>query len=592
MSERNFNDSDFETQESKNELSADNGYSAGAPSDSTPMAVNAGDFAENQKQSETDALAEAPEIDGSDEAEFSFDAAHCEPEKNFSEPPASQYSAGQVPQAPSQEQNISSPSGYGATSNQGASQPAQGPSFYNPQGSYTPPIQPDRPAAAPPPWGAPSQGYFHPQTNEFVYSPEAPKKKGSFGKGLIITIACVLSAFIISILSISAYTYFTGGYSLRSPYADSRGNAIDPDERQKVDQDIHAFKNETDDEGGDDIEQIDEADKNSSDTQEAVNAPEKIREFPTIQQLATPDDAMMLPDIYDKVSKSVVGVSTLVRGGTQTGTGFIISEDGYIVTNAHVIEDYISVMIVDGDSNEYEATVIGSDEQTDIAVLKVNPGTIDLVPVEFGKSGDLRIGEIAVAIGNPLGFELYGTMTTGIISGLDRTITVGDNTMNLLQTSASINSGNSGGPLINAYGMVVGITSAKVNSLYGESLGFAIPIDEALPIVESLIAYGYVPGRPSLGITCETIDDIVSMYYRLPKGVYVRFVTPNGAAAKAGITSGDIIIGIEGESVENPDELNEVKNRYSVGDTVTLTVYRSGQSFDIDVVLSETTPDN
>ena len=244
-------------------------------------------------------------------------------------------------------------------------------------------------------------------------------------------------------------------------------------------------------------------------------------------------------------------------------------------------------MIVDSRLNEYEAKVVGADSQTDLAVLKVEAS--GLTPCEFGKSGELRIGELAVVIGNPLGLDLYGTMTTGIISGLNRTITIGENKMTLIQTQASINKGNSGGPLINAYGQIIGITSAKVNSAYGEGLGFAIPIDEALPIVDDLMEHGYVTGRPMIGISGEDITYIMSLYYRLPQGVCVRFITPESGAEAAGIKAGDIIIGVNDSSISTMDELTEAKNQFSAGDTITLKIYRDGVSMNVTVVLSETT---
>lgn len=430
-----------------------------------------------------------------------------------------------------------------------------------------------------------SQGYYRPDTNEYVYSPQPQKKKKGAGKAVIIAIACILSVFVISVGSISAYNFLSAitGNSLRNPFTDNHNNS----EQRVTDSHLNEF----------DDEQIppetidNENDSDDTDEDNAVTTPVAIRDFPSLEQLAAPKDAMSTPDIYDKVSPSVVGVSCSVRGGTQTGTGFVISEDGYIVTNAHVIEDYLSVMIVDGDLNEYEAEVIGYDSMTDIAVLKADLEDKEMIPVEFGKSSDLRIGELAIAIGNPLGFDLYGTMSTGIISGLNRTVTIEDNTMNLLQTSATINNGNSGGPLIDAYGRVIGITSAKVDTTYGENLGFAIPIDEALPIVESLIRFGYIPGRPSIGITGQNITELMSFYYRMPKGVYVFAVSEGSGADKAGIRAGDIIIAIQGESITTNDELSEIKNQYKVGDTVTLTIYRGGENFDVDVVLSESTPE-
>lgn len=598
MSEFNINDSEKQAQAAEEQPEASNISSQEVPSDPVPTAFMPAD--QPDAQISEAAQPAGPAVADAAPAEAPYaNAAPADtprPMDGFAANP--QPVPGQIPQAP--ERN----DGFAAQYTPPADGFGQSAAYYSPsdaQGAQN--GQPQMNAPRQNPYGAPSQGYFRPQTNEFVYSPDVPRKKLSFGKGLIIAIACVLAVFIVSIVSISAYGYFTGAYTLRSPYTDSQGNSLDPDKRQSVDLDKHAFRNDTDsdediedDDYDDDDDDFDDDDfddddyEGRDDDEVQVISPEPIRDAPAIQQADSQSGEMSLPDIYDKVIKSVVGVSTTVRNGTQTGTGFIISEDGYIVTNAHVIEDYSSVMIVDENSKEYEAQVIGSDEQTDIAVLKIDPSGSDLQPVEFGKSGDLRIGDQAIAIGNPLGFELYGTMTTGIISGLNRTVTVGDNTMNLLQTSASINSGNSGGPLINSAGMVVGITSAKVNSIYGESLGFAIPIDEALPIIENLIEYGYVPGRPSLGLNTETITDIMSLYYRIPKGVYVRFVTPGSGAERAGVLAGDIIIGIEGETVEDPDELNEIKNRYAVGDTVTLTVYRGGQNFDIDVVLTESTP--
>ncbi len=441
-------------------------------------------------------------------------------------------------------------------------------------------------------YGQPSQGYYSQASNEYIYSPKPPKKKSNAGKIAIIAISGILAVFVIAIASISAYNFFTlknGVANGSNLYANKSGGSLTGDNDVILDD----YNNENDEiqGGASDIEVVDDEDEDEPEDAETSAGPTAIRDFPSLEQLAAPEDAMAIPDIYDKLSPSVVGVSCTVRNGTQVGTGFVISEDGYIVTNAHVIEDFLSVMIVDAELSEYEAEVIGYDSTTDIAVLKADLDGKDLIPVEFGKSSELRIGELAIAIGNPLGFDLYGTMTTGIISGLNRTVTVEDNTMNLLQTSAVINNGNSGGPLIDAYGRVIGITSAKVSTQYGEGLGFAIPIDEAIPIIESLIKYGYVPGRPSLGITGQNITELMSFYYRMPMGVYVFSVAPDSGADKAGIVAGDIIIAIQGESVETSEQLNDIKNKYAVGDTVTLTVYRGGENFDIDVVLSESTPE-
>lgn len=416
----------------------------------------------------------------------------------------------------------------------------------------------------------PQNGFGEPvfdqsRMNEYIYNDYAAGiyKKNRAGRIVLWAAVAVLATVAISYTSI--FTYIT----LSERKAAS----------EKIEED-NFFISDTF-EG----EQDSSASKISPSSNEKNTAAEK--DFPTLEQLATPKDAMALPDIYDKVSPSVVGVSCTRSTGTSTGTGIIISEDGYIITNAHVLKNFVEITIVDNSLNEYTAELIGSDDQTDIAVLKINGK--GLTACEFGKSGELRIGELSIVIGNPLGFDLYGTMTTGIISGLNRTVTIGDNTMTLIQTQASVNKGNSGGPLINCYGQVIGITSAKVDSAYGEGLGFAIPIDEALPIVEDLMAYGYVTGRPMIGFNGENITAFIAMYYRLPQGALVRFVTPDSGAEKAGLKSNDIIIGMNGETVTTMEEISAMVNKCAVGDVITLTVYRDGVAMDIEMVLGEIT---
>lgn len=417
------------------------------------------------------------------------------------------------------------------------------------------------------------------RTNEYIYNDSAAEKGGSEkSRGGIIAfgiIGCLLATFVISVISISAYVAITERRAKNTNpgiSAESSNSYVFPN--------INTSDADSP-EGPENIYNAADPQLNQSDNS-AIE-----RDYPSLEQLAAPEDALGLPDIYDKASPSVVGVSCTLQRGSATGTGIILSEDGYIITNAHVVEDAVSIMIVDYRLNEFEARVIGADAQTDLAVLKVEAS--GLTPCEFGRSSDLRIGELAVVIGNPLGMDLYGTMTFGIISGLNRTITIGENKMTLIQTQASINRGNSGGPLINAYGQIIGVTSAKVNTAYGEGLGFAIPIDEALPIIDDLMAYGYVTGRPMIGISGEDITYIMSLYYRLPQGVCVRFVTPESGAETAGIKAGDIIIGVNDTAITTMDELTEAKNQFQAGDTVTLNIYRDGISINIDVILSEVT---
>ena len=282
-----------------------------------------------------------------------------------------------------------------------------------------------------------------------------------------------------------------------------------------------------------------------------------------------------------------------------TGTGFIITEDGYIVTNSHVVydEEYkageaVEVSVLFSDETEHEASIIAYDPDTDIAVLKVDEK--NLKPAVLGDSDELRVGELVIAVGNPLGFDLFGTVTSGIVSALNRKININDKKMNLIQTDAAINSGNSGGPLLNSCGQVIGINSAKMSSSYSssgasvEGLCFAIPIKEAKTIIDDLINYKYVTGRPTMGgITTNDISEAQSRYWNIPIGVYVRTIQEGSAADIAGIQIGDVIIDIEGEPVSTAQELNEIMEKYKAGDIITLTVSRNGKDIKIRVTLQE-----
>lgn len=334
---------------------------------------------------------------------------------------------------------------------------------------------------------------------------------------------------------------------------------------------------------------------------------------PSLIQLASRSDAKQLPDIVDEIMPSVVGVSATFEyeysgglfgfGGTQTqqmqgtGTGIVMTADGYIITNAHVVYDQstynagkaIEVSVLFSDTTEHEAKIIAYDPETDIAVLKVNE--TGLTPATFGNSDELRVGELVIAVGNPLGFDLFGSVTSGIVSALNRQIAIDGKDMNLIQTDAAINSGNSGGPLLNSCGQVIGINSAKMSSSYGsasvEGLGFAIPINEAKVIIDELINNGYVTGKPQIGIATVDVDEVTASYYNLPMGVFVSSVEPGSAAEIAGIQARDVIIDIEGEAVTTAAELNRIKNKYKAGDTIQLTVNRGGQDIKIQLVLGE-----
>lgn len=300
------------------------------------------------------------------------------------------------------------------------------------------------------------------------------------------------------------------------------------------------------------------------------------------------EGALCLQDIYSTVIDSVVSISSMTSSGTSSGTGIIMSQDGYVITNHHVITGALVISVLTNDNQEFEAALVGSDEMSDLAVLKIDAR--GLQAAEFGDSSKLRVGDSVVAIGDPLGVQLRGTMTNGIISAINRDLTVGDRTMTLIQTNAALNNGNSGGPLINCYGQVIGINTVKMSSYYSasatvEGLGFAIPISVAKPIIDELIENGYVAGRPAIGISGDSLPSYYRTYYRLPDGVYVTSVNEGSDAKAKGIREGDIVTAINGEKICSIDELNTVKNQYAAGDEVTLTIYRSGTYYEVTVTL-------
>jgi len=303
--------------------------------------------------------------------------------------------------------------------------------------------------------------------------------------------------------------------------------------------------------------------------------------------------------IAAKVSPSVVGIKVtysyeIFRGfSTETegeGSGIIYSEDGYIVTNYHVIEEAIDSetakveVALEGSEEWIEAEIIGYDEITDLAVIKIDKK--GLQAAEFGTSSELKVGDIAVAIGNPLGQDFAGTVTSGIVSALNRTITTDGRTYELIQTDAAINTGNSGGALANSKGQVVGINTVKIVATGVEGIGFAIPSDEALPIIKELIKNKKI-SRPSIGIGGINVTEQIAKAYNMQVGVYVSEVMKDSPAEKAGFKSGDIIIKAEDKSIKTMEELNNIKYKYKVGDKFKLTVIRDGKELDLTVTLGE-----
>ncbi|MDO4541850.1 MAG: trypsin-like peptidase domain-containing protein, partial [Bacillota bacterium] len=310
---------------------------------------------------------------------------------------------------------------------------------------------------------------------------------------------------------------------------------------------------------------------------------------PTVQTTASTGNELSVADINNKVAPSVVGITGQSSQGEGVGTGIIMTADGYIMTNAHVVSGMSNLVATLNDGTEYSATAIGIDTQTDLAVIKIE--ATGLTPAEFGDSDTLEVGEDVVAIGNPLGLDFAGSVTTGIISGLDREVDMGDAVMNYIQTNAAINNGNSGGPLVNSEGQVIGVNSAKINSTVAEGMGFAIPINDALPIVNELMTNGYVSGRPMIGIGGQDIDETTAAYNRVPTGVYITYIDENGAAANSGLQEGDIITSINGVEIASISQLNAEKNNHAPGDTVELTYYRmsTGNTDTVKVTLTEST---
>ena len=308
--------------------------------------------------------------------------------------------------------------------------------------------------------------------------------------------------------------------------------------------------------------------------------------------------------VAEKVLPSVVGItvtyqiSSLFGGsstGEATGSGIIVSEDGYIVTNNHVISSestssYYAITEATGikvnlynDSETYEATVVGTDAYTDLAVLKIEK--TGLTAVEIGNSDNVKVGEFVMAIGNPLGMDY--SVTSGIVSALDREIESDDGTtFTAIQTDAAINSGNSGGALVNGNGQLIGINTMKYAGTGIEGIGFAIPISSATGIIEQLIEFQTVK-RPYIGISASAVDSNTARRYNLPEGIYVESVEEGSSAETAGLQVSDIITKIEGQEVKSVNELNKIKYTYNIGDTVVLTVYRNGSEIEVSVVLSE-----
>ena len=296
---------------------------------------------------------------------------------------------------------------------------------------------------------------------------------------------------------------------------------------------------------------------------------------------------LSLQELYDQCSKSIVAIKGYQDGvdGYYWGSGIILSKDGLILTNTHVIENCDTARVTLFDNSSYAATLVGADSTSDIAVLRIE--ATGLTPASFGDSAELAIGDKVAAIGNPLGETFRMTLTDGIISAIDRGISYNGHSMTLLQTNTAINEGNSGGALFNMYGQVIGVTNMKMMSSYSsiEGIGFAIPSSTIAAVADSLMQYGEVRGRTAIGITVGAIPENVTSHYDLPTGLYVSAVEEKSDAAAKGIQQGDIITAVNGNPASATSDILTVKNTLSVGDTITFTIWRDGETFDVDVTL-------
>ena len=303
----------------------------------------------------------------------------------------------------------------------------------------------------------------------------------------------------------------------------------------------------------------------------------------------TQEQGLSLQEIYARNIYSVVSITCSNGYSSSTGTGVIFSDQGYIVTNHHVIEDARTITVLLTDERQFEATLVGVDAVSDLAVLHVD-GT-GLTAAEFGDSTALRVGDSVAAIGDPLGSEFRGTLTNGIVSAINRDVSVGGRTMTLIQTNAAINSGNSGGPLINCYGQVIGINTLKIgdsaSSAGVEGLGFAIPSATVKEVVDQLINQGYVSGRPTLGIWGEGVSRFYQHYYRMPAGLYIGEISPDSDAAAQGLVIGDILLSVNDTRITSMEDLEGAIFNLTPGDSVTVIIYRHGTQYQLYLTLSE-----
>lgn len=301
-------------------------------------------------------------------------------------------------------------------------------------------------------------------------------------------------------------------------------------------------------------------------------------------------DEISLQELYSRCAPAIVGIAGYEdeKAGYNWGTGVVISSDGLILTNTHVIDGCDSADVIFSPDEKYKASLIGADAASDIALLRIEAS--GLQTAHFGSSAEINVGDRVCAIGNPLGDTFTRTLTDGIVSAISRDVAYNGRSMTLLQTNTALNEGNSGGALFNMHGQVIGITNMKMMSSFSsiEGIGFAIPSATVEEIVSALIKDGEVRGRPSIGITVGQIPENVSLHYSLPEGLYVVSVSKGSDAEKQGIKEGDVVTAVNGSPVRTTKDITDVKDKLSVGDEMTFTVFRDGSTFDVTIALMDT----
>ena len=316
---------------------------------------------------------------------------------------------------------------------------------------------------------------------------------------------------------------------------------------------------------------------------------EKVPDFEL--QFEEQGEELTLQELYESCAGSIVSITGYANEksdyGYYWGSGIVMSENGLILTNTHLLEDCDSAEVTLADGRSFDALLVGADATSDIAVLKIDAK--GLKPARFADSATLRVGDRVCAIGNPLGEEFNLTLTEGIVSGLDRSVGQYGRNVTAIQNTAAINEGNSGGALLNMYGQVVGVTNMKMSAPMGEvsieGMGLAVPSALAKSVADSLILYGEVRGRTALGITVGPIPAQAASHYDIPQGLYVSAVSENSDAAKQGVREGDIMTAVNGEALTDTDQIFQAKDGLKVGDTIRFTFWRDGESFDLDIAL-------